>query len=249
MKRKGLNLQLLWITMIVIVTLVMSLRFEWTHGNYIPPAQSDSRPKYSRHSGPVHVLDVPITPLGCFNLFYTVQIFQDLVDFANENARWRKESDPDNNKGDWKMLEVDELKAYCSLVIMKDTIIKLDRDAHYWHQGGKRFLLYTRSGNVMSRDKIISNPLIPLLCQPKGYHQCCWQTAENVISSEQCVSELSGWVSATWTCHSGWDNGGIQGLSWVQTVYKGQTCEIWDQPVGFHWCCDSLLLQLGGLHR
>ena len=72
--------------MIVIVTLVMSLRFEWTGRNYVPPAQSDSHPKYSRHSGPVHVLDVSITPLECFNLFYTVQLFQDLVDFANENA-------------------------------------------------------------------------------------------------------------------------------------------------------------------
>ena len=34
------------------------------------------------------------------------------------------------------MLTVDELKVYYGLVIMKD-IIKLDRDAHYWHQGGK----------------------------------------------------------------------------------------------------------------
>ena len=50
------------------------------------------------------------------------------------------------------MLMVDELKVYYGLVIMKD-IIKLDRDAHYWHQGGKHFLLYTRFGNVMSRDR------------------------------------------------------------------------------------------------
>ena len=50
------------------------------------------------------------------------------------------------------MLTVDELKSYYDLVIVKD-IIKLDRDVHYWHQGGKRFLLYTRFGNVMSRDR------------------------------------------------------------------------------------------------
>ena len=127
-------------------------RFEWTGGNYVPPAQNDNRPKYSRRSGPVRVLDASITPLEYFNLFYTAQIFRDLVDFANENARRSKESDPDNNKGDWKMLTVDELKVYYGLAIMKD-IIKLDRDAHYWHQGGKHFLLYTRFGNVMSRDR------------------------------------------------------------------------------------------------
>ena len=127
-------------------------QFEWTDGNYVPPAQNDNRQKYSRCSGPVRVLDVSITPLECFNLFYTEQIFWDLVDFANENTRRRKESDPDNNKGDWKMLTVDELKVYYGLVIMKD-IIELDRDAHYWHQGGKHFLLYTRFGNVMSRDR------------------------------------------------------------------------------------------------
>jgi len=58
----------------------------------------------------------------------------------------------DNNKGDWKMLMVDELTVYYGLVIMKD-IIKLDRDAHYWYQRGKHFLLFTISGNVMSRDR------------------------------------------------------------------------------------------------
>ena len=46
-------------------------RFEWTGGNYVPPAQNDNRPKYSRRSGPVRVLDASITPLECFNLFYT----------------------------------------------------------------------------------------------------------------------------------------------------------------------------------
>ena len=107
-------------------------QFEWTGGNYVPPAQNDNRPKYSRRSGPVRVLDASITLLECSNLFYTEQIFRDLV----ENTRRRKESDTDNNKGDWKMLTVDELKVYYGLVIMKD-IIKLDRDAHYWHQAGK----------------------------------------------------------------------------------------------------------------
>ena len=126
--------------------------FKWTGGNYVPLAQSDNCPKYSRHSGPIRVLDASITPLECFKLFYTEQIFQDLVDFANENARRRKESDPENNKGDWKMLMMDELKVYYGLVSMKD-IIKLDRDAHYWHQGSKHFLLCTRFGNVMSRDR------------------------------------------------------------------------------------------------
>ena len=50
------------------------------------------------------------------------------------------------------MLMVDELTVYYGLVIMKD-IIKLDRDAHYWYQRGKHFLLFTISGNVMSRDR------------------------------------------------------------------------------------------------
>ena len=106
------------------------LRFEWTGGNYDPPPQSDNRPKYSRRSGPVRVLDSSITPLECFDLYYTEQIFGNLVDFANENARRRKESDPDQNKGDWNTLTVDELKVYYGLAIMKD-IIKLDRDSHY----------------------------------------------------------------------------------------------------------------------
>ena len=141
-------------------------RFEWTGGNYVLPAQNDNRPNYSRHSGLVHVLDASITPSECFNLFYTEQISRDLVDFANENARRRKESDPDNNKGDRKMLMVDELKVYYGLVIMKD-IIKLDRDAHCWHQGGNHFLLYNRFGNVTSRDRFFQIRWYPYFVDPR----------------------------------------------------------------------------------
>ena len=131
--------------------------------------------KYSRRSGPICVLDASNTPLECCRLFYTEQIFWDLVDYANENAKRRKESDPDN----WKMLTVDELKAYYGLVIMKD-IIKLDRDAHYWHQG-----VNTTSSTLdleMSWVETVFqihwylyfvDPMVPC--------KCCRQTAQNFI--------------------------------------------------------------------
>ena len=51
------------------------LQSEWTGGNYVPPAQNDNCPKYSRRSGPVRVVDASVTPLECFSLFYTEQIF------------------------------------------------------------------------------------------------------------------------------------------------------------------------------
>ena len=50
-------------------------QFEWIGENYVPPAQNDNRPKYSRRSGPVRVVDASVTPLECFSLFYTEQIF------------------------------------------------------------------------------------------------------------------------------------------------------------------------------
>ena len=128
-------------------------RFEWTGGEYTPPPQDENvRPKYSRRAGPVRVIDSSITPLECFGLYYTDKVFEDLVKYANENARQRIQREPEKNKGEWKALTVDELKVFYGLLIMKD-IIKLDRDHHYWHQGGDHFLLYTRFGQVMSRDR------------------------------------------------------------------------------------------------
>ena len=55
-------------------------QFEWTGGNSVPPAQNDNHPNCSRCSGPIRVLDASITPLECLNLFYTEQIFRDLVE-------------------------------------------------------------------------------------------------------------------------------------------------------------------------
>ena len=59
-----------------------------------------------------------------------------LVDFANENARRRKESDPDI----WRLENVDGGWVEGVLHMSSWRTLKLDRDAHYWHQGGKHFL-------------------------------------------------------------------------------------------------------------
>ena len=69
------------------------------------------------------------------------------------------------------MLMVDELKVYYGPVIMKD-VIKLDRDAHCWHQGGNHFLLYNRFGNVRSRDRFFQIRWSLYFVDPRDLPSC-----------------------------------------------------------------------------
>ena len=130
-------------------------RFEWTDGNDLAPDPATRTP-CSRHSGPVRVLDTSMTSQEYFQLYYSDEVLNSLVDFANENAATKRTCEPEKNKGEWKPLTLDELKAYYGLLIMKD-LMRLDRDAHYWYTGGKYFLLRSQFGGVMSRDHFFQN--------------------------------------------------------------------------------------------
>jgi hypothetical protein len=54
----------------------------------------------------------------------------------------------------WKDVTVDEIKAYFGLLILMDTM-KFDRDELYWSQSEKHWLLGSKIGEVMSRDKFV----------------------------------------------------------------------------------------------
>ena len=126
-------------------------RFEWTGANYVAPDPA-TRTVFDRRSGPVRVLDTSMTTMEYFQIYYTDEVFENLVQFANDNAADKRQREPDKNKGEWKPVTLAEIKAFYGLLIMKD-ILRLDRDAHYWHVGAKHFLLRTQFSGVMSRDR------------------------------------------------------------------------------------------------
>ena len=86
-----------------------------------------------------------------FKLFSSDIVLSGLVKFANDNAELTKRTEPQKNKGEWKKLTLEEIKAYCGILIMK-VILRLDCDAHFWHTGAEHFLLSTEFGGIMSRD-------------------------------------------------------------------------------------------------
>ena len=125
-------------------------RFQWSGGDYVEPRTP--RKEFDRQPGPVRVCDPCMKAVDYFQFFYSDTVFSELVKFANDNAELKKRTEPQKNKGEWKKLTVEEIKAYYGLLIMKD-ILRLDRDAHYWHTGAEHFLLSTKFGGVMSRDR------------------------------------------------------------------------------------------------
>ena len=126
-------------------------QFQWTGEHFRPPSP-DFRPMYNKIPGPTRVLESSISPVQCFGFFYTDKILTDICDFTNAFYAKKKLNDPDHNKGEWKDVTINELKTFYAMRMMMD-VLKLDRDVHYWHQGDGHFLLNTRFGWVMSRDR------------------------------------------------------------------------------------------------
>ena len=124
--------------------------FEWTGGEYVEP--QPPRKEFDRQPGPVRVCDPSMKAVDYFQLYYSDTVLSDLVKFANDSAEEKRRTEPEKNKGVWKNLTLEEIKAYYGLLIMKD-ILRLDRDAHYWYTGAEYFLLSTKFGGVMSRDR------------------------------------------------------------------------------------------------
>jgi hypothetical protein len=45
-------------------------------------------------------------------LFYSDELFQNIVDFTNLNAQSKRAADREKHKGDWTDISLEELKAY-----------------------------------------------------------------------------------------------------------------------------------------
>lgn len=75
--------------------------FEWTDEFSVR-----CRLPFSEKPGPVRVLDSSASVLNYFQIFYTDEIFNHVVECTNRNANKKRTEDANNNKGVWQ----DEIK-------------------------------------------------------------------------------------------------------------------------------------------
>ena len=88
-------------------------RFEWTGGEYVEP--QPPRKEFDWQPGPVRVCDPSMKAVDYFQLYYSDTVLSDLVKFANDNAEEKRRTEPEKNKGVWKNLTLEEIKAYYGL--------------------------------------------------------------------------------------------------------------------------------------
>ena len=121
--------------------------FEWTGGDNAEPHPPQK--EFDWQPGPVRVCDPGMKAADYFQLYYSYTVLSDLVKFAKDNAEEKRRTKPEKNK---KNGTLEEIQVYYGLLIVKN-ILRLDHDAHYWHTGAEYFLLSTKFGGVMSRDR------------------------------------------------------------------------------------------------
>lgn len=95
---------------------------------------------FSEKPGPVRVFDSSASVLNYFQIFYSDEIFNHIVECTNRNANKKITEDANNNKGMWNDATLEEIKVHYGVLIMMD-IIKLDRDDLYWKEDEKYFML------------------------------------------------------------------------------------------------------------
>lgn len=67
---------------------------------------------FTKRPGPTRVINGAANALDYFQLFYSDELFQNIVDFTNLNAQSKRAADREKHKGDWTDISLEELKAY-----------------------------------------------------------------------------------------------------------------------------------------
>ncbi|KAK3103610.1 hypothetical protein FSP39_020511 [Pinctada imbricata] len=77
-----------------------------------------------------------------------------IVEMTNLNARRKRESDPQNNKGAWSDVTLEELRAFYGLLFLME-VMSYDRDEMYWSNNAKHWLVGSKFGEIMTMDRFI----------------------------------------------------------------------------------------------
>ncbi|KAK3590559.1 hypothetical protein CHS0354_008489 [Potamilus streckersoni] len=105
--------------------------------------------QFSDRVGPTRVLDGSRKASEYFQIFYSNELFDNIVRLTNLNATIKRGR---GDKGVWTDLSLDEIKAFYGILIIMDTM-KFERDELYWSESDTHWLLGSKIGQVMSRDR------------------------------------------------------------------------------------------------
>ena len=93
--------------------------------------------QFSERVGPTRVLDGSRTALEYFQIFYSDEVFGNIVCLMNLKALIKRAI---GNTGVWTDLTLEEIKAFYGILIIMDTM-KFSRDELYWSESDKHWLL------------------------------------------------------------------------------------------------------------
>jgi len=106
---------------------------------------------FAERVGPTRVLDGSVQAIDYFKLFYSDVVLETIVGFTNLNAETKRAK---GDKGAWTNVTAEEIMAFYGILILMDTM-KFDRDELYWSRNEKHWLLGSKIGEVMSRDRYV----------------------------------------------------------------------------------------------
>ena len=102
---------------------------------------------FNERVGPVRNFDTSASALNFFQLFYSDDVFENIVNFTNLNANRKRGADP-NHKGKWTDVTVPEIKAFYGILILMD-IMKFDREELYWMDSQEFRFVGSKIGEIM----------------------------------------------------------------------------------------------------
>lgn len=76
--------------------------------------------EFNERTGPKRVLDPSNDAVNFFQMFYTDEVFQHIVECTNINAELKRGADLDKHKGEWTDVILDEIKAYYGILLLMD---------------------------------------------------------------------------------------------------------------------------------
>lgn len=100
------------------------------------------------------MFDSSTSVLNYFQIFFSDEIFNHIVECTNRNANKKITEDANNNKGVWNDATLEEIRVHYGVFIMMD-IIKLDREDLYRKEDENTLCWETRISDIISRDRFM----------------------------------------------------------------------------------------------
>lgn len=103
-------------------------------------------------TGPTRILDGSRKAVDFYQIFYSDELFEKILEFTNLNAKRKREADPNSHRGVWYDVTLDEIKAFYGISLLTE-VMKFDREELYWSNNDEYWLIGSKFGEVMPRNR------------------------------------------------------------------------------------------------